>query len=151
MIRIYLFLVFVLQVPTTAFEGKVVRVVDGDTIDVLKDGKALRIRLNGIDCPEKKQAFGAKAKEFTSNLIFRKTVVVKEKEIDRYGRTIADIYLSDGTWVNKEVILKGFAWHYKRYSKDENLAAAEQTARRLKIGLWSDPSPLEPWNYRRPR
>jgi micrococcal nuclease len=134
---------------STEFEAKVVGVVDGDTIDVLYNSKKIRIRLNGIDCPEKSQAFGAKAKQFTSGLVYDRTVKVKEKEFDRYGRTIADIYLIDGRWLNKMLLDSGFAWHYKRYSSSEILADAEQTARKKKIGLWADKSPVAPWDFRR--
>jgi endonuclease YncB( thermonuclease family) len=131
------------------FKGKVVAVVDGDTLKVLKNGKEIKIRLNGIDCPEKSQAFGTKAKEFASKLVFDKNVVVEEKELDRYGRTIADVFLEDGTWLNKALIENGYAWHYKRYSSDQELAKAEVTARNRKVGLWQDESPVAPWDYRK--
>jgi micrococcal nuclease len=130
------------------FDGKVVGVIDGDTIDVLQDGKAIRIRLNGIDCPEKNQAFGSKAKKFTSDAVFNKLVLVKVKELDRYGRTIADIYV-DGIWLNKAIIDAGLAWHYKRYSSNEELSKAELTARNHKLGLWQDLNPIPPWEFRR--
>lgn len=131
------------------FEGKVVAVIDGDTIEVLKEGRRVRVRLNAVDCPERTQAFGARAKAFTAESVFGKTVVVVEKELDRYGRTIADIYLQDGTWFNKLLIDEGMAWHYKRYSNDEVLAEAEVFARGKRIGLWRDHSPVPPWDYRR--
>jgi micrococcal nuclease len=122
-------------------------VIDGDTIEVLKGGKAVKIRLNGIDCPEKNQAFGSRAKQYTSSLIFGKKVRVKEKELDRYGRTIADIYLGD-VWVNQVIVENGYAWHYKRYSNDKSLDAAERNARKARLGLWSDLSPVPPWEFR---
>jgi micrococcal nuclease len=130
-------------------QGEVTAVIDGDTIEVLNEGKAVRIRLAGIDCPEKTQAFGSKAKQFTSDMIFGKIVTVKQSGIDRYGRTIADIYLEDGTWLNKLLIEKGFAWHYKRYSDNQELAAAELQARNSKLGLWHDAAPVAPWEYRK--
>jgi micrococcal nuclease len=141
-------LIFIHPASLSVFEGRVTSVVDGDTIEVLKDGKAIRIRLNGIDCPEKTQAFGTKAKQFTSDLVYGKLVRIKEKEFDRYGRTIADVYVG-GLWLNKALLDAGLAWHYKKYSSDETLAQAEQNARKSNIGLWSESSPIEPWNYRR--
>jgi micrococcal nuclease len=134
---------------TTEWSGKVVAVLDGDTIEVLHDGQAERIRLAGIDCPEKKQAFGMKAKQFTSDLVYGKKVTVRPKEKDRYGRTIADVFLEDGTWLNKALIDAGYAWHYKAYSKDQVLSNAEIQAKNSKFGLWSDGSPLAPWEFRK--
>lgn len=131
------------------FKGEVTAIIDGDTIEVLRDGKAVRIRLNGIDSPEKSQPFGMKAKQFMSDLIYEKKVVIKEKEIDRYGRLIADVYLQDGTWVNKSLVENGLAWHYKYYSSDAELALAENLAKISKTGLWQDSNPIPPWDYRR--
>jgi len=131
------------------FTGRVTAVIDGDTIDVLHDEKSERIRLNGIDCPEKSQAFGAKAKKVTSDMIFGRAVTVKSKEIDRYGRTIADVYLSDGTWLNRALIEQGLAWHYKRYSNDEDLAKAEIRARAKGLNIWSQPYQVAPWDFRK--
>lgn len=115
------------------FIGKVTAVIDGDTIDVLRDGKTIRIRLNGIDCPEKSQTYGTKAKQFTSDFLFGKTVRVVGNENDRYGRLLADIYVDAantqgecGAWFNKAIVASGFAWHYKKYSSDPDLGGAEQ-------------------------
>ncbi len=146
---INLLLCFTLLCSTPNFQGKVTAVIDGDTIEVLKEGKAIRIRLNGIDCPEKSQAFGTKARQFTSEQVFGKVIVIKEKELDRYGRTIADVYLEDGTWLNKMLIENGLAWHYKHYSSDQDLAQAETNTRKNKMGLWIDPTPVAPWDFRK--
>jgi micrococcal nuclease len=142
-------LAFLFFISLSDFEGQVVSVIDGDTIEVLKDGKGVRIRLNGIDCPERSQAYGTKAKQFVSDLIYRKQVKVKVKELDRYGRTIADVYLLDGTWLNKRLINAGLAWHYKQYSADKELASSEVNAKQQKLGLWRDPHPIAPWDFRR--
>lgn len=149
-------LVFIFTQNQNTFEGKVVSVLDGDTIEVLRDGRAIRIRLSGVDSPEKSQAYGTKAKMFTSDLLFGKTVRVIGKEKDRYGRLIADIYIDAantsgeyGAWFNKAIVMTGFAWHYKAYSKDQELEAAEQSARRMKIGIWEDEAPIAPWDYRK--
>ena len=98
------------------FTGRVVGVVDGDTIDVLHNGKAVRVRLYGIDCPEKKQPYGKKAKWFTSDLAFRKTVTVIVKDRDRYGRTIGEVILPNGKSLNRELVRIGYAWWYFKYA-----------------------------------
>jgi len=134
------------------FSGKVVSVADGDTIGVMHLGKAERVRLNGIDCPEGGQAFGARAKQFTAELVFGKEVMVKTIGRDRYGRTIGEVFLSDGRNLNRELVKAGFAWWFTRYSKDEDLRKLEAEARAAKRGLWADPSPTAPWEFRkRPR
>ena len=91
------------------FTGRVVGVSDGDTITVLHQGKPERIRLHGIDCPEKRQAFGNRAKQFTSTLVFSKTVTVQAVDRDRYGRTVGEVLLPDGRSLNRELVRAGFA------------------------------------------
>jgi endonuclease YncB( thermonuclease family) len=142
--------VLILLIPLNAFSwsGKCVGVSDGDTISVMHEGKAEKIRLYGIDCPEKGQPFGKRAKQFTSDMVFGKTVEVKPVTIDRYGRTVAWIY-SDDICLNKELLRAGLAWHYKQYSSDEDLALFELDARGKKIGLWADFNPIPPWEWRR--
>src|SRR5439155_20497434 len=99
-------------VPQAEFSGKCVGVIDGDTIDVLRNGRAVRIRLEGIDCPERGQDFGSRAKQFTSGLVFGKTVTVKVKERDRYGRLVARVVV-DGKDVSEELPKTGVAWQFK--------------------------------------
>lgn len=144
----FLTVLFYLISISIKFDGTVTAVIDGDTIEVLQEGKALRIRLNGIDCPEKSQAFGSRAKQFTADLVYGKNVTIIEKGVDRYGRTIADVYVN-GVWLNKALIDAGMAWHYKRYSSDSELAQAETNAREAKVGLWSDAAPTPPWDFRK--
>jgi len=129
------------------WQGKVVGVSDGDTITILHHGKGEKIRLYGIDCPEKSQAFGKRAKQFTSNMVFGKIVEVRPVTTDRYGRTIAWIY-ANGTCLNEELLKAGMAWHYKRYSSERHLAALEIEAKRNKAGLWNDPHSIPPWDFR---
>ncbi len=123
-------------------------VSDGDTITVLHKGKGERIRLHGIDCPEKRQAFGKRAKQFTSNLVFAKTVTVQAVDRDRYGRTVAEVLLPDGRSLNRELVKAGFAWMYRRYTNDQSLSDLEEEARVAGRGLWVDPHAVPPWEWR---
>lgn len=130
------------------FAGRVVAVADGDTITVLHAGTRRRIRLNGIDCPEKKQAFGASARAATGSLALGQTVRVVASDTDKYGRTVADVYLPDGSSLNEQLVAGGLAWHYRKYSSDRELSRLESQARLSGQGLWADPAPIPPWSYR---
>ena len=151
-IRVFLtfscFLLLIKVAFAVDFSGKVVGITDGDTISVLHDGHAEKIRLDGIDCPENHQAFSSKAKQFTSNLAFGKTVTIKVKEKDKYGRTVGEVILPDGRSVNRELLRTGFAWWYREYSTDQSLGDLEEEARREKRGLWADVNPIPPWDFR---
>jgi len=148
-----LFLVFLaLPFPTFAdsFTGKVVGVTDGDTLKVLRDGKAVKVRLAGIDCPEKKQPFGAKAKKVASDLVFGKTVTVTWKKTDRWGRILGDVATADGRSLNHELVKAGMAWWYRQFApKDTELERLERVARAEKRGLWADKEPVAPWEWRK--
>lgn len=142
---------FLLLMPSIclAWTGEVVGIADGDTITVLRDKTPVKIRLYGIDCPEKGgQAFGNKAKQFTSKMVFRKQVEIKPVDKDRYGRTVAWVYV-DGKNLCEELVRNGLAWHYKKYSSDQSLSDLETQARKGRVGLWRDPHALAPWEYRR--
>lgn len=144
------FLLFAFQVASAAsFSGQVVGISDGDTISVMHNGKAEKIRLNGIDCPESHQDFGQRAKQFTSDLAYNKTVTVEVSDHDKYGRTVGDVILPDGQNLNRELVSAGFAWWYKQYSHDQGLGELEAEARAAKRGLWQDPAPIAPWDFRR--
>jgi len=131
-----------------ALEGLVVKVQDGDTITVLDaQNQQHKIRLSDIDAPEKKQAFGERAAQYISSLVFQKQVTVEEKGKDMYGRTIGRVFI-DGRDVNEDMVFQGLATHYKRYSNDAKLAA-EQNAKTNKRGLWIDPNAIPPEQFRR--
>jgi micrococcal nuclease len=134
------------------YSARVVRVIDGDTVTVLRehDGKKteVKVRLYGIDAPEKRQAFGTKSKQALSALVFRKVVEVDSVDTDHWGRTVARL-LADDRDVNVEMVSTGFAWHFLRYSHDADLAAAERDARGAHRGLWSDPAARPPWEFRK--
>ncbi len=130
------------------YTGKVISVKDGDTIEMLVNGRKIRIRLYGIDCPEKGQAFGDKAKQFTADLCFGKVVKAVQQDVDQWDRVVADIYL-DGELLNLRIVEAGYAWHFKRYSNSKVLAEAEKKARRERLGLWQDVHPEAPWEWRK--
>jgi endonuclease YncB( thermonuclease family) len=122
------------------FTGKVVGVIDGDSIRVMHEGKAEQIRLLGIDCPEKRQPFGTRAKEYTSGLAFGKNVTLYGGKRDRYGRRLAEVLLPDGRSLNRELIAAGLAWWFRKYSKDLRLGELERYARVAQRGLWAEPA-----------
>ena len=133
-----------------AFTGPVISVQDGDTIEVLHNHRAERIRLHGIDCPEKGQAYGKRAKQVTSTLVFGKEVTLQTFGKDKYKRTIADVLLPDGTNVNHELVKEGWCWWYRKYAPGNTvLARLETTAREAQKGLWVDPQPVPPWVWRK--
>ena len=100
--------------------------------------------------PERGQAFGARAKQFTSDLVFGHEVTIEPRDVDRYGRTVARVYVDEKD-VSLELVKAGFAWHYKQYSSDPALAQAESRgARKAKSGLWADPHATAPWDFRHP-
>ncbi len=133
------------------FTGKVVGVSDGDTIEVMRAGRAVRVRLQGIDCPESHQAYGTRAKQFTAELAFGKTVAVQVHGTDQYGRILGEVILPDGRSLNRELVRNGYAWWYRRYSDDPVLQQLEEEARRERRGLWRDKNPTPPWQFRRER
>jgi len=133
-----------------SFSGEVVGVLDGDTIEVMHGQQAERVRLNGIDCPEKKQAYGTRAKQAAAALVFGKDVTVRTHGLDKYGRTIADVLLPDGTNMNQVLVKDGWCWWYRKYAPlDTTLQRLERAAREAQSGLWADPKPAPPWEYRK--
>ena len=136
-------------------QGKVVSVADGDTITVLDAEKTQhKIRLQGIDAPEKAQAFGAKSKQALYEMVHGKTVQVSFEKSDKYGRILGKVLL-DGQDICHQQIKAGLAWHYKKYQNQQPLAdrdaysASETAAKNEKLGLWSDPRPVAPWDFRK--
>lgn len=144
-----IFLSFLLLSGSETLTGKVVKVADGDTITILSEkNEQIRIRFSGVDCPEKSQAFGQKAKEFTANLCAGKQVKVISQSKDRYGRVLG-VVMVNGVNVNKEILKAGLAWHYKQYDKSQEFADIESQARKKKIGLWAEKNPIAPWEFRK--
>lgn len=134
------------------FTGKVVSVVDGDTIGVLVKRGTLSatydVRLLHIDAPEKGQDFSKAAKKALSDMTFGKTVKVFYEKLDRYGRILGEVYVGDRL-INKEMVRKGMAWVYRKYCYDPYYLRLEAEARNNFTGLWSQPNPIPPWEYRK--
>lgn len=153
----YLFVLLLLSHLSSGYRsdktlvGKVTGVKDGDTIVILVDGREVVVRLEGIDCPEKTQAFGSKAKAFTSSLVYGQNARLRISYYDRNKRAVGMVWLSDGRLLNTELLKAGMAWHYKKYNDNPRWAALERKARRQRLGLWSDPHPIEPRLYRKNR
>ena len=134
-----------------AWSGEVVGITDGDTITVLRDKEQVRIRLYGIDTPERGQAFSKRAKQFTSKMVYGKVVEVKVMDTDRYGRTVALVAVNKQI-LNEELLKAGYAWVYYQYCHEMicHAWADYQFAAKLdKRGLWVDPDPIPPWEFRR--
>lgn len=135
-----------------ALTGQVGSVLDGDILEVLHQGKAERVRLNGIDCPEKDQAYGERAKQAISDLVVGKEVMLNTYGLDRNGRTLADVLLPDGTNVNYKLVKEGWCWWYRKYAPgNRKLEGLENEARVAKKGLWAGPHPVPPWEWRKKR
>ena len=138
--------------PASAWTGKVVGISDRDTITVLNEKTPIKVRLYGIDCPEKAQAFGTRAKQFTSDMCFGKVVDVETVDTDRYGKTVGIVKLEDGQIVNEQIVRAGFAWLYHTYCKKPvclEWKRIEDEARSEKRGLWMDREPVALWEWRR--
>ena len=134
--------------------GEVVAIADGDTLTVLDaDRVQHKIRLAGIDAPERKQPFGQRSRQMLSDIVFRKQVDVETQKKDRYGRTIGKVIYKDRD-VNLILVSEGMAWHYRQYSREQSAsdrvlyASAEDEARLQRRGLWTDPTPVPPWSWR---
>ena len=149
---VLLVLIVCVTVPqgTYAFSGQVVSVLDGDTIEVLHNQHPERIRLSGIDCPEKGQPFGKRAKQAASDLALGKEVTVQTHGHDKYKRTIGEVILPDGMNLNQELVKQGWCWWYRKYAPaDTVLEGLEKDAREARKGLWVDPQPVPPWEWRK--
>lgn len=129
------------------FTGKVIRILDGDTLEVLVDRKPMRVRLAQIDAPEKSQPFGTRSRQRLAELAFGREVIVREHGQDRYGRHLGTV-VTDGQDVNRAMVEAGMAWAYRQYLNDRTLLTTEAAARRSGRGLWADPEPVAPWLWR---
>lgn len=151
----------VLWVPlgtlAATLQGVVVAIQDGDTLTVLDDATTQhRIRLAGIDAPEKGQPFGRRSKEGLSDLVYRRDVVVEWRKHDRYGRVVGKVLLANRD-INLAQVEAGLAWHYADYAREQSssdravYSQAEALARASRLGLWREPAPVAPWEFRKSR
>lgn len=146
---IVLFLTFLLATLSFAFSGKVIKVADGDTITVLRDGEKVRVRFYGIDAPEKKQEYGIKSLDVLKKMIDGKIVEIDVKDKDQYGRVVGEVYYNKKN-INLYMLETGNAWWYKQYSKGNlEYAKAEEKAKIEKLGLWKEKNPTPPWEFRK--
>jgi len=151
---IALALCLVLQVQADTLLGKVINVADGDTITILDNTNTQhKIRLTGIDAPEKRQAFGNVSKQSLADMVAGQSVAVEWVKADKYGRKLGKVLLA-GLDCNLVQVKRGLAWHYKQYQREQSptdqqsYAAAEIEARAAKLGLWRDADPVPPWEFR---
>lgn len=136
------------RVSAHELSGLVVAIHDGDTITVLDaQKKQHKVRLEGIDAPESHQAFGTRAKEALGKKLHEQQLHVDWDETDKYGRILGHVFVGERN-INRELVAEGWAWHFVKYSNDPALAAAEKSARQHRLGLWSGPNPLPPWDFR---
>ena len=144
------FAVYILfQCQERAIIGEVVRVADGDTFTILTEqNEQIRVRLHGIDAPEKNQDFSRVSKNYLTELVMSKSVSVYTKKRDQYGRIVAIVYVGDLV-VNEAMLTAGLAWHFKEYDANPQWEEIEATARRNRIGIWSHDHPKPPWEFRK--
>lgn len=136
---------------TRPLSGRIVGVSDGDTVTLLTpDLREHRIRLAQIDAPESRQAFGSRSKQSLAALCFGRQALVRIEDTDRYGRVVGRVTCS-GVDANAHQVRTGMAWVYRRYAKDPALYRLEDMARAQRVGLWTDPAPVPPWEFRRKR
>ena len=134
--------------PVAAVVGKVVKVVDGDTLHVYTNKKTYKIRLSGIDAPERGQAYGKRAKEHLEFLVAGKQVIAIVESKDRYGRYVASVKVQNKD-VCAEMLTAGYAWHYKQCDNNKYYDELQREAKKAKRGLWLDKKPQAPWEYRK--
>ena len=150
-----IWLCIAMSLNAATLQGKVVSVADGDTITILDSQKTQhKIRLQGIDAPERAQAFGNKSKQSLHEMVHGKQVTVDSQKKDKYGRVVGKILLNN-TDVCLEQLKRGMAWHYKQYANEqpkedrETYSLAEQQAKTELKGLWRDKQPVPPWEFRK--
>ena len=150
--KLFITLIFII-IPVLCsaqrFSVKVVGISDGDTFTAINsDNLQLKIRIYGIDAPEKKQAYGNKSKEYLSSLIFGKNITIDVQSQDGWGRYIAYVYTPEGKDVSLLMLQAGMAWHFVKYDNTSSYELAENIARGSQRGLWSDKNPTAPWDFR---
>ena len=132
------------------FTSTVLSVTDGDTLTVTLNGTREKVRLTAIDCPESDQPFGNQATQLTKQLVLEKAVTVTDFGLDKYHRLLGEVRLPDGRILNRELVREGFCWWYRKYAPGNvELEKLESEAREAQLGLWADPQPVPPWEWRK--
>ncbi|GAB6008977.1 thermonuclease family protein [Dysgonomonas reticulitermitis] len=148
---LFLFVSCSMTTEKGTISGKVVSVADGDTMTILTaDKKQIKIRMLGIDAPERGQDFGTVARQQLNNLCYGKTVIVEKKDEDQYGRVLGVVYV-DGMNVNEYMVRNGLAWYYRHFVNDPRLDSLELLARKEKVNIWSMKNPMPPYEFRKSR
>jgi micrococcal nuclease len=137
-----------LSAQAETFSAKVIVVMDGDTVMVLREGQKIKIRLANIDAPEKAQPFGKQARDSLQELVGKKRIQVDGQAVDQYGRTVGFIMV-DGLNVNQEQVRRGMAWDYSHFHNDKTYVRLQSDARRARRGLWAQSDPQAPWQWRK--
>ncbi|MDH4303861.1 MAG: thermonuclease family protein [Nitrospira sp.] len=133
-----------------SFGGQVVAILDGGTIEVVRNGKAQRVRLNGVACPKGGQPYSEQAKQATSDLGFSMDVTLQIYGKDKHGRVVADVLLPDDTNMSHLLVQQGWCWWDRKQAPgDVQLEALEKEARDSQRGLWADQDPVPPWEWRK--
>jgi endonuclease YncB( thermonuclease family) len=146
---------FIIEAPSvyalTPWQGRVVNIIDGDSLIVSNKGKRVKVRLLEVDCPERAQPFGREASGFTRRLCHGKQVLIEDPRPDKYyqGRIRAKVILTDGRDLGMELVKEGLAWRYRRYSRNPLLMDLEAHAKAKRLGLWADSKPVPPWQWRK--
>lgn len=147
-----LLIILMLSLPLWAqaeiFSAKVIVVMDGDTVMVLRDGQKIKIRLANIDAPEKDQPYGMQARQSLLELVGKRQIQVTTQAVDQYGRTVGLISL-DRLNVNEEQVRRGMAWEYSHYHSDRAYIVLQSEAQQARRGLWQQTSPQPPWQWRK--
>ncbi|HOZ52649.1 MAG TPA: thermonuclease family protein [Chitinophagaceae bacterium] len=134
----------------TKLKGRAIKIIDGDTFDLLVDKTTYQIRLADIDCPEKGQDFYKVSKQALSDYLYGSYIEVIYNKKDRNGRILGSVY-NGPVYINLIMVEEGYAWHFKKYSSDQRFAKAEINARKAQRGLWKQPKPIAPWDFRQIR
>jgi micrococcal nuclease len=137
------------QCQQRTLSGTVIKVADGDTFTMLTDqNQQVRVRLHGIDAPEKNQEFSRTSKNYLTELVMHKVVEVVPRKKDQYGRVVAVVYVEQLA-VNEAMLKAGLAWHFTEFDSNSDWHNMESAARRKRIGIWSQPDPVPPWEFRK--
>jgi micrococcal nuclease len=130
-----------------SFSGTIIRVIDGDTYTFQTEFGSFIVRMQGTDAPERDQPYSKESADFLKQYL-NNDAITKVNGTDRYGRRLGTLFIKDED-INLLSIKGGYAWHFKRYSSDQEYASAELYARKYKLGLWNLPNPVPPWNWRK--